>query len=352
MSERKVLIGNSLDVLKQLDAESVDVCVTSPPYWGLRDYGTNPQIWGGQTDCQHEWDANNHCIHCHAWKGQLGLEPNPLDYIEHLCLIFDEVKRVLKPTGACWVNLGDTYATVSGSGLIDKKARSLVNESMDNVAILRKGLKTFNFKEKSLCQIPSRFAISMTDRGWILRNEVIWQKPNAMPISTKDRFTVDFEKFFFFTKNPKYYFKQQYEPLANGTIARAKRAKHNTLDHHEVVRGTNAYDVQHNDPDWQRWAKPEGRNKRAVWNIPLKGSHESHIAMYPLDLIDTPIKSCCPKNGVVLDPFCGSGTTLQYCMEHDINAIGIELNPEYEEIIRRKAKTNIKTLEEGGKEKE
>lgn len=309
MSERKVLIGNSLDVLKQLDAESVDVCVTSPPYWGLRDYGTDPQIWGGQTNCLHEWDESNHCIHCHVWKGQLGLEPNPLDYIKHLCLIFDEVKRVLKPTGACWVNLGDTYAN---------------------------SYKEEGIKQKSLIQIPSRFAIAMTDRGWILRNEIIWQKPNAMPCSVKDRFTVDFEKFFFFTKNPKYYFMQIKEPAKLPTV-RSIYGKQKEGNNNPAYSG-------------RVYIANGSRNARTTWSIPPKASGEEHCAMFPPALIDIPIRACCPPGGIVLDPFCGSGTTLQYCREHDINAIGIELNPEYEDIIRRKAKINIKTLEEVVKE--
>ena len=334
--KQDVYIGNNIDVLRQMPAESVDVVVTSPPYWALRDYKSPPQIYGGDKDCQHVWEehteparggvgesanvgankdgeGNNrghptvscYCTKCGAWKGQLGLEPSPLEYIDHLVAVFDEVKRVLKPTGACWVNLGDTYSTVSGD----------------------------MFRSKSLVQIPSRFAIAMTDRGWILRNETIWQKPNVMPTSTKDRFTVDFEKFFFFTKNERYYFEQQYEPLKEESIARAKRAKHNTLDAHDRVAGTNAIEMQHDDPNWQRFANPNGRNKRAVWPIPTRGEHYNHVAMFPKTLIETPIKACCPPGGVVIDIFAGSGTVLSYCKENGIDSIGIEVNPAYEGII-------------------
>lgn len=195
MSEQKIIIGHCLDVLKDMEDECIDVCITSPPYWALRDYGSEPVFYGD-------------------WKGQLGLEDNPNDYVKHLMMVFDEIKRVLKPTGACWVNIGDTYATVSGSGFQqDKVCGKKGRDSILGAVNLRKGLKDYGFREKSLCQIPSRFAISMTDHDWILRNEIIWNKPNAMPMSITDRFTNDFEKVYFFVKNQKYYFNQLKEEL-------------------------------------------------------------------------------------------------------------------------------------------
>lgn len=336
MTEQKLLIGNSLEVLKTLDPDSIDLCVTSPPYWGLRDYGSDPVIWGGEEDCDHGWlehieparggagtnanvgankdaEANNrghpthsaYCVKCGAWKGQLGLEPSPLEYIDHLVAIFDEVKRVLKPTGACWVNIGDSYSTNNGcynSDFITSPKHIKGKPKMPRTKIVR---------EKCLVQIPSRFAIAMCDHGWILRNECIWQKPNAMPVSVKDRFTVDFEKFFFFTKEPNYYFKRQSEVGA---------------DYKSSIY--------------------ENRNKRTTWTIPTSASHEEHVAMFPVALIDTPIKACCPPGGIVLDPFCGSGTTLEYCRKHDLNAIGIEINPEFKDIIDRRSMANIGKLED------
>ncbi|KKL53588.1 hypothetical protein LCGC14_2273980, partial [marine sediment metagenome] len=175
-----ILHGESLEILKTLPNESIDCVVTSPPYWGLRDYGV---------------------------ENQLGLEKNLKEYLNKLCDIFDEVKRVLKQTGTCWVNLGDTYNS-SPAGGIGYNAK--VGATKNGVQSTNKGLQK-NISEKCLCQIPSRFAIEMTDRGWILRNEIIWHKPNCMPSSINDRFTVDFEKLFFFVKNKKYYFKQQFE---------------------------------------------------------------------------------------------------------------------------------------------
>lgn len=286
MSTQQVIIGNSLEVLKTMEPESVDVCVTSPPYWGLRDYGSDPVVWGGKEDCDHEWDDSNLCPKCGAWKGQLGLEPNPLDYIEHLCMIFDGIKRILKPTGACWVNIGDTYATLSGNAYCkDQFSSDKLKESVKSGNELKRSISQYGFKNKSLCQMPSRFAIAMTDRGWILRNECIWHKPNAMPVSTRDRFTVDFEKFFFFTKGPKYYFVQQLEPFrdpeAKSTFGTKKKGNTKNLYSHNIYDAT----------------KLPGRNKRTVWTIPTCHSNEKHCAMYPTTLIETPIKACCPRGG-------------------------------------------------------
>lgn len=328
MSTQRVIIGNSLHILQAMEPESIDVCVTSPPYWGLRDYGSEPAIYGGDDACSHEWTehrqaarggigkhanvgankdgkANNrghptiteYCTRCGAWRGQLGLEPTPQEYIEHLVAIFEQVKRVLKPTGACWVNIGDTYGP-----------------------------------DKSLIQIPARFSIAMSDRGWILRNEIIWHKPNAMPSSVKDRFTVDHEKFYFFTKAPSYYFKQIKEdairPASKGnTYGRQK----NGNDNHNYSGRTYTADGT--------------RNARTTWSIPTKASREDHAAMFPTALIDRPIKATCPPGGTVLDPFCGSGTTLEYCRQNNINGVGIEINPAFKEIIDRRTLAEIPSLE-------
>ncbi len=208
---------------RQLDDESIDCLITSPPYWGLRDYGLEPQIWDGDDNCEHEWgdelltgegyssggrkrwqhDQNrednpdnwqketsqgNFCIHCNAWRGSLGLEPTFELYIKHLCDIFDELKRVLKPTGTCWVNLGDSYA---GSGGEHKPWHKSDSGFQHNGGYSQHALKEEFHKPKttlsakSLCQIPSRFAIEMTNRGWILRNELIWYKRNCLNGGTR-----------------------------------------------------------------------------------------------------------------------------------------------------------------------
>ena len=324
MSNQQVIIGNNMDVLRGMPSESIDCVVTSPPYWALRDYGSDPVIWGGRADCEHDWvehrepargrvgvNANvganrdskannrghptitNYCAKCGAWRGQLGLEPSPHEYIEHLVGVFDEVMRILKPTGACWVNLGDTYnGNKKGNTDTDKNRKAVNNGFCKQTA---EGIG-----DKSLVMIPARFAIAMCDHGWILRNKVIWHKPNVMPQSCSDRFTVDYEEFFFFTKKPTYYFKQ--------------------------VKEANAQKLGNM------------RNVRTTWSIPTQASKEEHCAMFPKALIETPIKACTPPGGVVLDPFCGSGTVLQYCFEHDIDAVGIEINPAYRDMIRKRAR--------------
>jgi site-specific DNA-methyltransferase (adenine-specific) len=253
-----------MDVLPKLPAQSVDVCVTSPPYWDLRDYGGKDNT--------------------------LGLERSPEQYVRDLTDIFTTgVKRVLKPTGALWVNLGDTY------------------------------------RDKQQMQIPARFALAMMDEGWKLRNEIIWHKPNIMPSPAKDRFTLDYEKFFFFTLQDDYYFRQQFEPLAPSSI---ERVKHGFKS--RKFNNGNGIDVP---VMGERFANPQGRNMRAVWNIPTSSQKYEHTAMFPTALIETPIKACCPPGGTVLDPFCGSGTVLAYCEQQHIDAIGIEINPAFASII-------------------
>lgn len=324
----KILQGDSLKELRKLEENSIDCVVTSPPYWALRDYGID---------------------------GQLGLESNFQDYINRLCDIFDEIRRVLKKEGTCFVNLGDTYggsgkgaggysnkSTLSGFTSQDTKGRKMAKESWN----FKKAPSTENDIPKSLCQIPSRFAIEMTNRGWILRNEIIWHKPNQMPSSVTDRFSVDFEKMFFFTKNTKYYFEQQFDSaitkenrphsvvrdrelgydskrkamskkLANGAVKRTGGAISGGTDNSTL--GISAY---------------EKRNKRAVWSINTKPYNEAHFATYPEELIETPIKAGCPVGGIVLDPFFGSGTTGVVAIKLGRKYLGIELNPAYIKIAQ------------------
>jgi DNA modification methylase len=180
---REILHGDVLEQLKTLPAESVDMCMTSPPYWALRDYGI---------------------------EGQLGLEPTFTEYINKLVSVFDEVKRVLKKEGTCWVNLGDTFSSSTkqtGRNDAESELRQGRRESGIKTQI-KNGSDT---PDKCLLMIPERFAIEMINRGWILRSKIVWHKPNAMPSSAKDRFTVDWEYLFMFAKQQKYYFETQYQ---------------------------------------------------------------------------------------------------------------------------------------------
>jgi site-specific DNA-methyltransferase (adenine-specific) len=282
----QIICGSNIDILKTLPDESVNCCITSPPYWALRDYGVD---------------------------GQLGLEPTFQEYLDKLIAIFDEVKRVLRKDGTCWVVLGDTYS----GGVNSNDSKKVYG------AKTLKPIKAIGFQCKSLLQIPSRFAIMMTDHGWILRNEIIWYKPNAMPSSVKDRFTVDFEKVFFFVKNKKYWFEQQLEKLIyKPHKPNNKKADLSRLDLLED----------------RIWGNPQGRNKRCVWQIPTKPFKEAHFAVFPPTLVVPMIKAGCPENGIVLDPFIGSGTVAEVALKLNRHFIGIELSPEYCEMAKKRIK--------------
>lgn len=311
----RIIQGDSLEVLKTLPDESVDCVITSPPYWALRDYGC---------------------------EGQLGLEPTFQEYIDKLCNIFDEVKRVLKKEGTCWVNIGDTYMGNSSYsekgrqgfgndkiGMINKKQWVDPKYEKAGESRLRGREHVFSGQviEKSLCQIPSRFAIEMTNRGWILRNEIIWHKPNCMPSSAEDRFTVDFEKVFFFVKNKKYYFEQILEPYES----EPSESDRNRNKAGEKYNGTGLFSEGERD-----YYCKGGRNKRTVWSITTKGFSEAHFATYPEALVEPMIKSGCPLGGIVLDPFSGSGTTGRVAIDSGREYIGIELNPEYIKIQEKR----------------
>lgn len=320
METNKIIQGDSLEVLKTLPDESIDCVITSPPYWALRDYGV---------------------------EGQLGLEPTFQEYINKLCNIFDEVKRVLKKDGTCWVNIGDTYMGNSSYsakgrqgfgndkiGMLNKKQWLDPKNPTPSKLRAREHIEGGQIIEKSLCQIPSRFAIEMTNRGWILRNEIIWHKPNCMPSSADDRFTVDFEKIFFFVKNKKYNFEQILEPVSEVSLKRAEYGWHGQGDNGQG----NYAGLEHTEKMGNRFVNPEGRNKRTVWSINTKGTPEAHFATYPEKLVEPMIKAGCPKNGIVLDIFMGSGTTAIVALQLDKKYLGIELNSEYIKIAEDRIK--------------
>jgi site-specific DNA-methyltransferase (adenine-specific) len=301
--------------------------MTSPPYWGLRDYGIEPQIWDAVEGCSHEWQEHikkpvggkgykcanvgankndfsnmrdhnivtNFCLKCNAWRGSLGLEPTIELYIRHMIQIFDEIYRVLRDDGCLFVNLGDTYSGGNrDSGSVDLSRLKSKEAKHTNGWHIQPNRQLKDIPSKSLCQIPSRFAIAMTDAGWILRNEIIWHKPNSMPSSASDRFTIDFEKIFFFTKSQKYYFEQQFE---NNT---------STAGNRNVFRGYGDYTTQGNSNAFNGNTRShnqvsgndgilQGRNKRTVWTIPTEPYTEAHFATYPSKLCETPIKAGCPE---------------------------------------------------------
>lgn len=294
-----MICGDALEILRTMPDESVDCAVTSPPYWALRDYGV---------------------------EGQLGLEPTFEEYLQKLCAIFDEVKRVLKREGTCWVNLGDTYSG-SNNGSHDYREHDGLGLDPKERYKGQKAGKT-SVPAKSLCLIPFRFAIEMVNRGWMLRNTIIWHKPNCMPSSVKDRFTVDFEPLFFFVKSKQYWFELQYEPHktkpTHGTGRRGLQKGNVQVWGHEQ-RHSAHINYGHS-----------GRTKRCVWTIPTQPFAEAHFAVYPPTLIETPIKAGCPEGGIVLDPFMGSGTTAVVARQLGRRFIGIELNPAYVELAAKR----------------
>jgi len=298
----KIYNADCLEKMKEIDDKSIDMILTSPPYWGLRDYGVN---------------------------GQLGQEKTFQEYITKLCDIFDEAKRILKDSGTCWVNLGDTYISKGvgrHAGYNDPKYKNGRVGRKIEVNTLPQSIP-----EKCLAQIPSRFAIEMTNRGWILRNEIIWHKPNAMPSPVKDRFTVDFEKVFFFTKNKKYFFEQQFDEYVKPMNRwGGEELKADGKSNWDNGTGQHTYRTRNFRP------YKNGKNKRTVWSINTKPSKESHFASYPEKLIEPMIKAGCSVGGVVLDPFFGIGTTGIVANKNNRNYIGIEISENYCKIAEKK----------------
>jgi|SRR5581483_2466952 len=304
----KIISGDACQVLRKIPDESIDCVVTSPPYFRLRDYGVS---------------------------GQIGLERSFPEYIDNLLKVFDEVKRVLKPSGTCWIVLGDTYASSHHQrAKLDLRSKAVLANPRNNQA-----RRSLGIAAKCLLQLPNRFAIAMTERGWILRNEIIWHKPNAIPVSVRDRFTVDFEKVFFFVKSPTYYFDQDSlrEPFKSSSVARMRRTvsnKHKNLKvPGQTVQGMHRARA-HGSGEVR--LNPLGRNRRCVWSIPTQPFKEAHFAVYPPGLINKLIIAGCPKNGIVLDPFIGSGTTALEARHLDRRFIGVELNQAYVIMTQRR----------------
>jgi DNA modification methylase len=320
-----IIQGDSLEVLKTLDAGSAQTCVTSPPYWGLRDYGV---------------------------EGQLGLEKTPEEYVANLVRLFAEVKRVLKDDGTLWLNLGDSYAQ-GGSGGASSKSKlnagygvypSSKLDKMQGRSIARKAPK--GLKPKDLVGIPWRVAFALQADGWYLRQDIIWHKPNPMPESVRDRCTKAHEYIFLISKSKKYYF--DHEAIKEPAICGSRGSKFHTgkTGEHQLGRSQK---VRPSKPKGSFVAKgeplpgqlpfravTETRNKRSVWTVTTKPFKEAHFATFPQDLVEPCILAGAPKGGVVLDPFFGAGTTGLVASRHGREYIGIELNPEYAEIAERR----------------
>lgn len=339
-TKNTVIFGDALRGLQFLPNESVDTCITSPPYFNLRDYGKD---------------------------GQIGLESSADEYIEKLVMVFREVRRTLKPDGTLWVNIADSYCG-SGKGASNypdnaKKYKQGTNKG--SVGTYLSKTTAADCKPKDMIGIPWMLAFALRADGWYLRQDIIWAKPNPMPESVKDRCTKSHEYIFMFSKSPRYYFDGEAiaEPTAESTNKRmaqdiSKQAgsftpsKANgkmkavapryggkkyteTPDKFYRTKSANAYDYR------------SKRNKRDVWTITTKPYKGAHFATFPDTLITPCVLAGSRIGGTVLDPFCGSGTTLMVANKFGRNGIGIELNDEYEQLIKDRVGEYTRIVEGG-----
>jgi DNA modification methylase len=346
----KIYQGDALEVLRTFPDEFVNCCVTSPPYYGLRDYGIN---------------------------GQIGLEETPEQYVQKLVDIFREVKRILKNDGILWLNLGDTYYNFKGYNDYSTKQTIANHEGhkMNNPCGKRNSILP-NLKGKDLIGIPWMVAFALRTDGWYLRQDIIWSKPNPMPESVKDRCTKSHEYIFLLSKSQKYYYNQEEimevatgfdgrkdtmmkgsTKYKNSTQTFAKRGHErwkyknlqdkgqstHTMHENRAMGGEGNGFVGHSgnfdlngNPLYHLKDGVPVRNKRSVWEINTQPFKEAHFAVFPEELIEPCIKAGCPETGIVLDPFIGSGTTGLVAKKQNKNFIGIELNPKYIKIANNR----------------
>jgi DNA modification methylase len=371
--------GDVRAALRLLPAGSIDCAVTSPPYWGLRDYGLPAQVWGGRADCSHDWlgdpAGGSSCAVCNGWRGQLGLEPSPELYVAHMVEVFRELRRVLKPEAPMWVNLGDCYNAATNAPRRPSTNRVGYWQAAGSMGDRR--VRAKNLKPKDLVGIPWRVALALQADGWYLRSDVIWSKSNPLPEGVRDRPVRSHEYLFLLTKQPRYFYDA------------------------EAVREAAAGESRINQPA-PAGAVRSGRAQRSVWTLPTQRYHDAHFATFPERLVEpcilagTSAAGCCPRCGrawrreictryvnlgnrrsngprsvqrrhespgfrrrlvrlvegevwrpncncnvdpipaTVIDPFAGSGTTLTVARRLGRRSIGIELSADYVELARRR----------------
>lgn len=331
----QILIGNALTELKRLPSESVQCVVTSPPYWGLRAYGTRPQIWGGRGERLHDWAVESICRSCGAWSGEFGLEPTPAMYVEHSVEIFREVRRILKKNGTLWLNLGDSYAGRGHGYLSEIKGKQATNKGTLFMAERPPAEVLAGLKQKDLVGVPWRVAFALQADGWWLRQDIIWHKPGPMPESVEDRCTKSHEYIFLLSKESVYYCDMKAiaersvdpESILRGRGKRSSDAINETAS--EPMAGRNFHSV----PVGKLYPT---RNRRSVWSINTDSYSESHFAVFPPEIPSLCIQAGSSVGDVVLDPFAGSGTTLQVAQSLGRRYLGIEINPEYLPMMQRR----------------
>lgn len=338
--QHRILVGDCIDMMRTLPDQSVQTCITSPPYFGLRDYGV---------------------------EGQIGLEQTPAEFIARLVEVFREVRRVLRDDGTAWVNMGDSYAGSWGAqGKRETPAAISRNSINNHPKRAGTGRLTEGYKGKDLMGMPWRLAFALQDDGWYLRQDIIWNKPNPMPESVRDRCTKSHEYVFLLSKSKKYYFDQTaiLEPCSPNTHARlsqdvqaqigSERANGGAKSNGNMkatARKTNGVGWGHGSDAEERQRgrvkdndsmnsalaiMPTERNKRSVWTVSTHSFKGAHFATFPPDLIRPCILAGAPRGGVVLDPFGGAGTTSLVSMQEGRRSIICELNPEYAAMARRR----------------
>jgi DNA modification methylase len=315
----EIIEGDCRVVLKELPDQSVHCIVTSPPYFGLRDYGV---------------------------ENQMGLEPTPAEFVEALVGVLHEARRVLRDDGTLWLNLGDSYTPVNYGKQSKRRRDSAGSEDTvqgkgghwhsdrdgERSDRMFRGARDEGYKQKDLMGMPWRVAFALQADGWYLRQDIIWHKPNPMPESVRDRCTKAHEYIFLLSKSPTYYFDWQamQEPATNRPPGNKKPTKAGREylvaegEQHRTASNLHAIGAR------------ETRNRRSVWTVTTKPFKEAHFATFPPDLIEPCVLAGCPEGGTVLDPFFGAGTTGLVCQRTGRNAIGIELNPEYYDIAAKR----------------
>ncbi len=301
----KIYHGNCFKISKKFPENSIDMCLTSPPYWNKIDYRI---------------------------PDQYGLEKDPEEYIKKMSAVFHEIKIILKKKGTLWLNLGDTYG---GSCMgLSKSGRncgpgSILKGKLDKFPMVS---HSKGKNDKCLLMIPERLALSLIQDGWILRNKIIWYKPNSMPSSVKDRFSNKWEYIFMFSKNKKYYFdldsiREQHSPASYSRVkynsGHSKKYKDEKINHGQP-KGTFEHILK------------IGKNPGDMFNIANESFHGAHFAAFPLKLCEKPIKVGCPKGGIVIDPFCGTGTACLKAKQLGRHYIGIDISKKYCEMAEKK----------------
>ena len=311
----RVIEGDNAQRLATLPDGCVHTCVTSPPYWGLRDYGVD---------------------------GQIGLEETPDEFVAKMVQVFREVRRVLRDDGTAWVNLGDSYAA---SGMGGNPNESEHRKQATNAGSLIAGRKPpRGFKPKDLIGIPWRVAFALQADGWYLRQDIIWHKPNPMPESVTDRCTKAHEYLFLLSKGPRYFYDAAaiYEPVSGNAHSRGTgvnpKAAATEMGQRGQPKQNGSFSAAVNAVDTGKRGDDGGmaRNRRSVWTVATQPFPEAHFATFPEALVEPCVKAGSPLGGLVLDPFSGSGTTGVVALKQGRSYVGCELNPEYVQMSRRR----------------